>query len=104
MVTEGSEFDYHINWLKLSIPWRSRIVNYRPPEEFTDAQIRGPFQTWQYLHRFDISMGGTRMTDEVYYCVPFSLLGTFVHKLFLDNQLMDIFCYRAVKIYQWAKE
>jgi ligand-binding SRPBCC domain-containing protein len=103
-VTEGSEFDYRIRWLRIKMPWKSRIVNYRPPEEFTDIQIQGPYRTWLHIHHFDVTKQGTFMTDEVHYCIPFSLLGTLVHTLLIKKQLMDIFCYRAAKIYEWAEQ
>jgi ligand-binding SRPBCC domain-containing protein len=41
-VFEGAEFDYTIRWLGQKLMWRSRIVAYKPPERFTDIQIRGP--------------------------------------------------------------
>jgi len=102
-VNEGSEFD-RIRWLRIKMPWKSRIVNYRPPEEFTDIQIQGPYRTWQHIHRFEITQQGTFMTDEVHYCIPFSLIGTLVHTLLIKKQLMDIFCYRSAKIHEWADQ
>ena len=103
-VAEGSEFDYRIRWLRIKMPWKSRIVNYRPPEEFTDVQIQGPYRTWLHIHRFDTTKQGTFMTDEVHYCIPFFLIGTLAHTLLIKKQLMDIFCYRAAKIYAWADQ
>ena len=103
-VTEGSEFDYSIRWLGIKMPWKSRIVNYHPPEEFTDVQIQGPYRIWKYIHRFAIRKEGTVITDEVHYCVPFSFIGTLVHQLIIKKQLMDIFCYRAAKILAWADQ
>lgn len=79
-------------------------MNYHSPEEFTDILIQGPYKTWQHIHRFDISLQGIHMTDEVRYCMPFSLIGTLVHKLLVKKQLMDIFCYRAEKIREWADQ
>ena len=100
-VTEDAEFDYHIRWLGIPMPWRSRIVDYRPPEEFTDIQIQGPYRSWRHLHRFESVEGGTLMTDEVIYHMPFSSLGTLVHALLIKRQLLDIFRYRAAKICEW---
>jgi len=103
-VAEGSEFDYRIRWLGIKVPWKSRIVNYRPPEQFTDIQIQGPYRFWQHIHRFEIMKQGTFMTDEVHYCIPCSLMGALVHTLLIKKQLMDIFCHRAAKILAWANQ
>jgi hypothetical protein len=43
------------------------------------------------------------MFDTVVYKIPFLYLGRAVHALFVKNQLQDIFCYRALKIMEWAK-
>jgi hypothetical protein len=102
IVTEGSEFDYHIRWLGITMPWRSRIINYRPPEEFTDIQIQGPYRSWRHIHRFAHIDKDTFMTDEVSYRIPFSAMGTLVHSLLIKRQLLDIFSYRAAKILEWA--
>jgi hypothetical protein len=104
VVSEGVEFDYHIRWLGIKMPWKSRIVNYRPPEEFTDIQLQGPYRSWQHTHRFACIEQGTFMTDEVRYCLPFSCMGTLVHTLFIKRQLLDIFCFRAAKIREWVSK
>jgi ligand-binding SRPBCC domain-containing protein len=53
-VTEGSDFDYRIPWLRIKMTWKSRIVNYRPPE-VTDIQIQGPHGTWRHFHHFAVT-------------------------------------------------
>ncbi len=102
-VFEGAEFDYTIRWLGLRIPWRSRIEDYRPPEQFADLQVRGPYQYWRHLHRFTDDTGGTRMEDEVTYRLPFATLSALVHRCIVRRQLYHIFTYRAVRIDGWAR-
>jgi ligand-binding SRPBCC domain-containing protein len=103
-VFEGAEFDYTIRWFSMKLRWRSRIVDYRPPDRFTDIQIAGPYALWRHLHTFEKVTGGTLMRDVVYYRPPFGFLGTILHGIIIRRQLLDIFSYRAVRIFQWAEE
>jgi ligand-binding SRPBCC domain-containing protein len=102
-VFEGAEFDYTIRWLSLTLSWRSRITGYRPPESFTDIQVKGPYPYWSHLHTFVEEDGATLMRDEVTYRLPFGPFGGFLHRLVIRRQLRDIFCYRAVRIDQWTR-
>ncbi|MDA8087710.1 MAG: SRPBCC family protein, partial [Nitrospiraceae bacterium] len=91
---EGVEFRYTIRWLGLRIPWRSRIVNYHPPVEFTDIQVIGPYREWVHLHTFRPAPGGTLMKDRVDYRLPMGLAGRLLHIWMVESQLRDIFTYR----------
>lgn len=102
-VYEGAEFDYTIRWFGVKMLWRSRIVDYRPPEGFTDIQIKGPYKVWEHRHHLEEIPEGTVMTDQVTYVVPFFFMGALIHEIILGKQLMDIFCYRAVKIHEWVR-
>jgi len=100
---EGAEFGYTIQWFGIPMPWRSRITGYRPPEEFTDVQLVGPYRSWSHLHTFDDLPDGTLMRDIVTYQLPFGPLGRVVHALAVRKQLEDIFRYRAMRIDEWAR-
>jgi ligand-binding SRPBCC domain-containing protein len=102
-VFEGVEVDYTIRWLTLRLAWRSRITGYRPPEAFTDIQVKGPYSYWSHLHTFAEEDGDTLMRDEVTYRLPFGPFGRLLHLLVIRRQLRDIFSYRALRIDQWAK-
>jgi ligand-binding SRPBCC domain-containing protein len=54
-VYEGAEYNYTIKWLPWlwRNKWKSRIIQYRPPERFTDTQISGPYSFWEHLHIFE---------------------------------------------------
>lgn len=97
-VYEGAEFDYFIRWSALRLRWRSRIINYRPPYEFTDIQLKGPYLKWHHYHSFKDLQGKTLMYDRVSYRLPFGFIGRFTHQLIVKNQLIDIFSYRAKTI------
>jgi ligand-binding SRPBCC domain-containing protein len=102
-VFEGAEYDYYIRWFGLKLKWRSRIQTYNPPYDFTDIQLVGPYSKWEHTHIFKEQGESTLMFDTVVYKIPFSYLGRAVHGLFVQNQLQDIFCYRALKIMEWVK-
>jgi ligand-binding SRPBCC domain-containing protein len=99
-VFKGAEFDYAIRWLKLTFRWRSRIVDYHPPERFTDIQIIGPYRFWRHLHTFEGVPEGTLMRDAVTYTLPRT--AALLHRPIIRNQLADIFSYRSLKITEWA--
>jgi ligand-binding SRPBCC domain-containing protein len=101
-VFENAEFDYTIRWLGVTVPWRSRIVDYHPPGRFTDIQIAGPYRAWTHVHRFVPASGGTRMLDTVTYRLPWGPAGALLHGLLVRRQLEDIFRYRAMRIDAWA--
>ena len=101
---EGVEFKYSIKWLGLRIPWRSRIVDYHPPHEFTDIQVAGPYRKWMHVHRFFPAPEGTRMEDNVGYRLPLGLAGRLAHIWIVERQLRDIWTYRAARINEWAEE
>jgi ligand-binding SRPBCC domain-containing protein len=100
---EGAEFDYTIRWLGIPLPWKSRIIGYKPPGQFTDIQITGPYRSWSHLHTFEEVSEGTLMLDTVTYQLPLGPLGNLAHALAVKRQLDDIFRYRATRIDEWAR-
>ena len=103
---EGVEFKYTIKWLGLRIPWRSRIVDYHPPREFTDIQVVGPYRKWVHVHTFHPASDGgkTVMRDNVDYRLPFGLAGRLANVWIVEKQLRDIFTYRSSRINEWAQK
>ena len=99
-VREGAEFDYTIKWLGLTVRWKSRIINYHPPDFFTDIQLTGPYRSWEHLHVFEETEGGTIMKDTVTYKLPLAAL--IIHRPVIKKQLRDIFLYRASRIDEWV--
>ena len=98
---EGAEFDYTIRWLGIRIHWKSRLVNYHPPKEFTDIQLSGPYLRWEHRHSFENRDKGTLMRDEVDYVLP--AVAVPLHPLLIRRQLGNIFRYRAMRIEEWAR-
>lgn len=92
---EGAVIDYTIRWMGIPLRWRTRITVYRPPEEFVDKQIRGPYTHWRHSHRFEGAGRETTMTDRVTYALPGGIAGRVLHRLLIRPQLEAIFDYRA---------
>jgi len=92
----GLELDYRLRpVLGIPVGWRTRIDAYDPPNGFHDTQLRGPYRHWNHRHRFRAVDGGTLMTDEIDYGLPFGPLGRLVHRLVVRAELAKIFRYRA---------
>jgi ligand-binding SRPBCC domain-containing protein len=79
--------------------WVTEIKHIVPQKLFVDEQIFGPYKFWHHLHLFEeIEKTKIKMTDRVYYKLPFSLLGEFIHKISIKKRLEEIFDYRYNKI------
>ena len=93
-LSEGARLEYRIRWTAVTIPWVTRIVKWRPPEEFVDVQEKGPYAAWIHTHRFSENDGVVVMQDHVDYALPFGPLGRLVHRLRVRRQIEGIFDYR----------
>lgn len=82
----------------LPLAWTSRIEEWRPPVRFVDLQLKGPYQLWHHTHSFESLDGGTLITDNVRYAVPFGPLGDFIAGWLVRRDVERIFDYRTRKI------
>jgi ligand-binding SRPBCC domain-containing protein len=96
-----AEFDYKIKFLGVKMHWRSRIIDYQPPERFTDIQLKGPYKSWIHLHVLEEVPEGTLMRDEITYKLYLPAL--VLHSFLIRKKLINIFNHRAVKIAEWAE-
>ncbi|MCX7913652.1 MAG: SRPBCC family protein [Thermodesulfovibrionales bacterium] len=98
-VYEGAEFEYSIKVFGFKRMWKSKIIEYKPPDSFIDIQLEGPYKFWLHLHIFYDTPEGTLMKDLVTYSLP--LYSIPFHWL-IKRQLKDIFSYRSARIQEWA--
>ena len=91
----GALIDYSLRVHGLPLRWRTEITVWDPPYQFADVQIKGPYKMWHHTHTFEETQGGTLMTDEVHYALPFGPLGDAVHKLLVRKDVESIFDYRT---------
>ncbi len=94
-IEQDAVLDYTIRWLGVPIRWRTRIIDWSPPRQFIDLQVRGPYALWHHQHRFEPSSGGgTVCFDRVIYKLPVPLVRRVVHSLVVRKQLLEIFRFR----------
>src|SRR3954465_14698072 len=67
----NSTMDYTIKWSGVPIRWRTLIIDWSPPRQFIDVQIRGPYALWHHQHPLPApNDGGVRCFDRVSYQLP----------------------------------
>jgi ligand-binding SRPBCC domain-containing protein len=94
-IEQDATLDYTIRWLGIPVRWRTKIIDWSPPRQFVDLQIRGPYVLWHHQHRFEpIDGGGVRCFDRVIYQLPVPLVRRVVHAAVVRRQLCEIFRYR----------
>jgi ligand-binding SRPBCC domain-containing protein len=91
--------DYTIRWCGVPVRWRTKIIDWTPPRQFIDLQIRGPYALWHHQHTFEPApagegSAGTLCRDRVIHRLPLPLIGRVVHAAIVRRQLLDIFRYR----------
>ena len=95
--------DYTIRWMGIPIRWRTRIIEWSPPRQFIDLQVRGPYALWHHQHTFEPATdaaGGTLCVDRVIYRLRVPIVRSLVHPLVVRRQLLDIFRHRRRVISQ----
>lgn len=94
VIAQDSILDYTIRWAGIPIGWRTKIIEWSPPRQFIDLQIRGPYSLWHHQHKFTPSERGVVCFDRVIYQLPGPGIRRIVHPLMVRKQLLEIFRYR----------
>jgi len=97
-IAPGATLQYKLRVHGVPVRWTTEIICWDPPHSFEDVQRSGPYRHWHHTHLFEPADGGTRMTDEVRYSLPFGLLGRAVHALIVRRDVERIFDYRYDRI------
>jgi ligand-binding SRPBCC domain-containing protein len=95
---EGATIVYSLRLRGIPLRWLTEIERWKPPFEFVDVQLKGPYKLWRHTHRFAEANGGTSITDHVEYALPFGVLGRAAHHFHVADELSRIFDYRAVRV------
>jgi len=94
----GATIAYQLRVRGIPVRWLTEIELWRPPYEFVDVQIRGPYKLWRHTHRFREVEGGTSISDIVDYALPFGVLGRLLHRVQVAKDLSNIFDYREQQV------
>ena len=79
--------------------WLTEIKHIQEGAFFVDEQRLGPYRLWYHQHRIESFEGNkTRMIDSVFYQLPYGVIGSLVHKLWVKTMLDEIFDYRVRRL------
>jgi uncharacterized protein len=93
---EGATIDYRLRLGPFPLRWRTRFEAWQPPQRFVDVQVEGPYRCWWHEHRFEARGVASRMSDRVRFALPLGPLGRLALRLFVGDQLGDLFAQRAL--------
>lgn len=92
---EGQIITYRVKLAPLLwVPWVTEIKAVKERHSFIDEQRFGPYRFWHHRHVFEGTESGVKMTDTVYYALPFWPFGEIGHPLFVRPKLEWIFGFR----------
>ena len=91
----GALIDYRLRIHGVPIRWRTRITVWKPPHQFVDEQLRGPYRLWEHHHQFESKDGGTIVCDRVRYAIPFDFIA---YPLMVRRDMERIFGYRQHRL------
>jgi ligand-binding SRPBCC domain-containing protein len=92
-IQQGRLIEYRLRLFGFPFSWLTRIAQWKPPHEFVDEQLRGPYKQWVHRHRFTESDGQTVIDDQVDYRLPLFPLGEIAYPL-VRGQLGRVFAVR----------
>ena len=96
---QGQLIEYRVQFMPLiKSHWLTEIAHVDDQAYFVDEQRIGPYRFWYHEHRFEAVNGGTQITDQVTYALPFGFLGDILHALWVGRRLKGIFDFRKKKV------
>jgi ligand-binding SRPBCC domain-containing protein len=91
------EYRIRIPWFGVHT-WVAEIKHIKEKYSFVDEQRIGPYTFWYHYHQIDAEGGRVKLTDRVYYQVPYGILGKVLHFFIIRKTLKRIFAYRKEKL------
>lgn len=102
-IRQGALINYKLKMRGFPVKWRTEISVWKPPFEFVDRQLRGPYKQWIHRHLFtEIGPAQTHMADEVSYRLPVEPFGDIVHWI-VRRELDHIFDFRQKVVAEMLK-
>ena len=91
------EYRIRIPWFGIR-QWIAEIKHIREMHSFVDEQRIGPYKFWYHYHQLDEEAGRVKLTDRVFYEVPYGIFGKILHDFIIKKTLKRIFDYREDKL------
>jgi hypothetical protein len=95
---KGQIIDYRIKLFGIPFSWKTEITEFNPPTQFADHQLSGPYVIWHHTHSFIEKNGKTEMTDTIEYLSKGWIIAPFLHWLFVDRNVEQIFAHREKRL------
>jgi ligand-binding SRPBCC domain-containing protein len=70
VLSQGARIDIRLRLFGIPFSWQTGIMRWKPPHQFVDEQLRGPYRLWIHTHSFCEQSGSTTIVDEVRYRLP----------------------------------
>lgn len=94
-IFEGLEIEYRVKpLLGIPVTWVSRLKDIKPPFQFVDIQVKGPYRYWHHHHSFEQTLSGVLMKDVITYKVHFNEFLPWINDLIVVKELDRIFDFR----------
>jgi len=95
---QGALIDLKMRWRGLlSTRWLIELEVFDRPNALVDLQIKGPFKHFRHVRTFREEAGGTLLTDDLSYELPFGFLGRIIEKIALAPTIRSQFAFRHRK-------
>jgi ligand-binding SRPBCC domain-containing protein len=95
---KGQTIDYRIRLFGIPFNWRTEICEWDAPNKFADKQLIGPYAIWEHQHIFEERGNTTYMTDIIVYESKGWIFAPFLHWLFVDKNVKEIFAFREKQL------
>lgn len=92
-IEDGSTINYRLKVHQIPVTWKTLIQSYKPPHQFVDTQLKGPYRIWHHTHDFQSVRDGTIMTDTVKFQLPCLPAGILAYPL-VSSDVAEIFEHR----------
>lgn len=84
--------------LGIKLNWMTEITHVKDQEYFVDEQRFGPYALWHHEHHFTEIKGGVKMSDILYYAIPYGVIGRLSNKVLVGKEIKKIFKFREKAI------
>jgi uncharacterized protein (TIGR01777 family) len=94
-IRDGARVTIALPMGPVSIPWTLGHTGYQAGEAFRDIQIRGPFRSWEHVHRMEpVSDRASVLDDRITFELPLPPLGGWVAGWYTRAELARLLQWR----------